>query len=259
MKFGLLPARPADLARAPRLGAHPIARRVAQPVLDRSGVPFRPCVFANDTLSDCTAAGLGNAALALGALDGFQPVVTEPAVEAFYSATSGYVPGQPATDVGAVLTDVLAYQAANGFNSGADLLTGPWATVDPYDRNLLALGMETLGVVVLGVALSEADLNRVGQPWDIGVMSTGGDATPAYLHCLLGWSYDGLRDVDLVQLATWGALQAATWRWVERAIREAHVVVWRPLLATAGVSWTGLEYDQLVAEARAFGESSAVV
>ncbi len=255
MKLGLLPAHPTDIARAPRLGAHPIARRVAQPVLDRNAVPFGPCVFGNDTLSDCTAAGMGNAALALGALDGFQPVVTEPAVEAFYSATSGYVPGQPATDCGAVLTDVLAYQAAKGFNPGGDLLTGPWATVDPFDRNMLALGMETFGVVVLGVALSEADMNRVGQPWDVGVMSTGADPAPgsAGLHCLLGWSYEGMKDGDLVWLATWGTLQAATWRWVERAIREAHVVVWRSVLRTAGVNWSGVDYDRMVVEAQAFG------
>ena len=254
MRFGLLPARPADLARAPRLGAHPIARRVAQPVLDRSGVPFRPQPFGNDTLNDCTAAGMGNAALALGALDGFTPLVTQPAVEAFYAATSGWVPGQ-GPGPGAVLTDVLAYQARAGFNSGSDLLTGPWATVDPYDRNLLALSMEVCGVVVLGVALSLADMNRVGQTWDVGVMSTGGDPTPgsAGLHCLLGWSYGGLADGSLVQLATWGGLQACTQRWLERAIREAHVLVWRPLLKTAGVNWSGIAYEQMVAEAAAFG------
>ena len=255
MKYGLLPARPADLARAPRLGAHPIARRMAQPVLDRSSVPFAPQMFGNNDLSDCTAAGLGNAALALGALDGFQPVVDSGAVEAFYSATSGYVPGQPATDRGAVLTDVLAYQARTGFNSGAQLLTGPWATVDPYDRNLLALGMETCGVVVLGVALSEADMRRIGQVWDVGVMSTGGDPTPgsAGLHCLLGFDYAGLKDGSLLRLATWGGLQPATWQWVEQAIREAHVVVWRSVLATSGVNWSGVSYETLAAETAAFG------
>lgn len=255
MKFGLLPARADDLARAPRLGAHPLARRAAQPVLDRSAVPFAPRMFGNNDLSDCTAAGLANTALALGALDGFQPVVDESAVEAFYSATSGYIPGQPATDVGAVLTDVLAYQCRAGFNSGAQLLTGPWGTVDPFDRNLLALGMETFGTVLAGVALSEADMNRVGQVWDIGTMSTGGDPTPgsAGLHCLAAFDYSGLRDGNLVRLATWGALQPATWRWVERAIREAHVVVWRPVLATTGANWNGLDYAALVAAAAAFG------
>ena len=254
MKLGLLPARPADLARAPRLGAHPIARRTPQAALDRSAVPFRPQPFGNNTLSDCTAAGLGNAALAIGALGGFQPVVTEPAVESFYSATSGYIPGQPGTDRGAVLTDVLAYQARSGFHTGAELLTGPWATVDPFNRSLLALGMEMFGAVILGVALSLADMNRVGQLWDVGVMATGGDPTPGSggLHCLLGWSYDGLTDGARVQLATWGGLQAATWRWLDRAIREAHVVAWRPLLSTAGVNWSGVDYDALVGEAAAF-------
>ncbi len=257
MKFGLLPARPADLARAPRLGAHLISNRTPQARLNRDAVAFAPRMFGNNTLSDCTAAAMGNAALALGALDGFQAAVTDQAVLDFYAATSGWVKGNPATDVGAVLTDVMARQARAGFPSGADLYTGPWATVDRYDRNLMALSMETCGVTFLGVALSEADMRRVGQPWDIGVMSTGGDATLAYLHCLLAWSYGGLRDGDLVQLATWGRPdQPATWRWLDRAIREAHVLVWRQL---AGVNWTGVDYDQLVAEARAFGESSAVV
>ncbi len=255
MRFGLLPARPADLARAPRLATQPIGRRIAQPTLDRAGVRFGPQMFGNDQIGDCTAAALGNTALAVSALDGFDAIVEQPAVEAFYSATSGYVPGHAATDVGAVLTDVLAYQARSGFNTGAQLLTGPWATVDPFDRNLLAVGMETFGAVLLGVALSDADMRRVGQTWDAGTMSSGGDPTPgsAGLHCLLAFSYAGLRDGDLVRLATWGGMQAATWRWVGRAIREAHVVAWRPLLRVGGLNWAGVDYAAMVAEAAAFG------
>lgn len=256
MKLGLLPVIPADLARAPRLGAQPMASRTPAAVLDRSNVAFAPRMFGNNTLNDCTAAALGNTALAVGALDGFQPIVTGLAVQTFYAAVSGYIPGQPGTDVGAVLTRVMAYQACSGFHTGADLLTGPWATFDPQDQRMHALAMETFGVGNVGVALSLADIAQaqVGAPWDTAPVS-GYDNTPgsAGLHDLLTWDYAGLGDTDFVRLPTWGGFQKATWRWLLRAAVEAHVIAWRPLLKTAGTNWTGVDYAAMAAETATFG------
>ncbi len=258
MKLGLLPARPADLARAPTLGAQPMAVRTPAPVIDRSGVAFFPRMFDNNTLENCTAAALGNTALAVGALDGFIPIVLKQCVVDFYSATTGFIQGQPQTDRGAVLIDVLTYQAHTGFNSGSSLLTGPWATFNPQDQRMHALAMETFGVGNIGVALSLADMAQaqVGAPWDTVPVPNGQDQTPgsAGLHNLLAWDYTGLGDTDTVRLATWGGFQRATWRWLLRAAREAHVLVWRPLLKASGTGWTGVNYDQMAAETAAFGK-----
>ena len=236
-----------------------MASRTPAPALDRSAVNFLPRMFGNDTLNNCTAAALGNTALAVGALDGFLPIVTGLAVRTFYAATGGYIPGQPATDHGAVLTRVMAYQARSGFHTGADLLTGPWATFDPQDRRMHALAMETFGVGNIGVALSLADIAQAqaGAPWDTTPVS-GYDSTPgsAGLHDLLTWDYAGLGDTDLIRLPTWGGFQKATWRWLLRAAVEAHVLAWRPLLKTAGANWTGVDYAAMAAETAAFGATT---
>jgi hypothetical protein len=66
-------------------------------------------MMANDTLGDCTCAAAGHMiecwTANLG--DAFTPTNTQ--IIAAYSATSGYVPGDPATDKGAVELDVLNY------------------------------------------------------------------------------------------------------------------------------------------------------
>ena len=66
-KLGRLPHDPVALASAPQLAGHPFATTAPRAVVDRREVPFQPGLYDNDTLPDCTAAGLA-AARSHGAL-----------------------------------------------------------------------------------------------------------------------------------------------------------------------------------------------
>jgi len=249
MKLGLLPHRPAQLLAAPRLSAYLQASPQAPVRLDRSTIAYRPQMWANDMLGDCTAAALANTALAIGALEQFVPVVSQEAVLALYSATSGYVPGRPETDRGAVFADVLQYQCGAGWNTGREVFSGPWATLEAQDLGFMRFALVLFGAVQLGVALSISDQNMA--VWDTEAPAAAGDPTPGSwgLHALVLWDYTGTAPDDVVHLATWGRLQPATWRWVARRTDEAHIILWRSLLSSTGYAWNGLDYEGLRAAA----------
>ncbi|MBX0346576.1 hypothetical protein K2X14_17300, partial [Acetobacter sp. TBRC 12305] len=104
--LGCLPAK--VLPRQPRLGGLNMMARQAPARLDRSHIDPGPLMFGNDTLGDCTAAGLLNHARAVAALGGYQIEADTGDAIRFYAESTGYVPGQPRTDQGGVEVDVLA-------------------------------------------------------------------------------------------------------------------------------------------------------
>jgi hypothetical protein len=237
LALGRLTHDPAALALAPQLTRYAAAWGAPPPQLNRNNIAYAPRLYQNDTLPDCTAAGLANAADAQAALNGLGAVnIDAQHVVDFYADCVGCtVPAELAATDGARELDVLSYQAQKGFDVGLPApLVADCATFDPQNRNLLANAMAYLGSGYLGVALAMAD------------QATAGDATPGSwgLHCLVCWSYSGLGDADVVTLATWGGLQRATWRWVASRIEEVHAVIFRDLVS-ANQPFGGLAYNDL--------------
>ncbi len=229
--------------------------RQAPARLDRSHIDPAPLMFGNDTIGDCTAAGLLNHARAVAALGGYQVKADTDDAIRFYAESTGDIPGQPRTDQGGVEVDVLAFAG----RTGVQLASGPyfplWGSADPQDRNALALIMAGMGAVYLGVQLSISDMNQIEVTNGACVLeadnSAYGDTTPGSAggHCLLGWSYTGLADTDIVGLLTWGsAAMRCTWDWLKSRSMEAHGIVWPQLTLTSGLYPTGPDLDTLRAQ-----------
>lgn len=244
MRLGRLPHDPAAIAAAP---AHRFGVSIPPAVLDRSAVPFTSELYDNDTLPDCTAVGLANAARAVAALNGFGLVVESDLVPPFYAGCVGCAathPAMAATD-GAVILDVLTRQAALGFDVGPQSLVGLHGTV-ALNRPALALSIAQLGVGYWGVTLHERDMEVYGQaPWDVQPGRDDGAAVGG--HCVIVFDYTGLGDQDTVRLGTWGMWQPATWAWVAARLDEAHGLVWRQLARADGF-YNGVTADGLVVE-----------
>lgn len=230
-----LGARPAETRPGqPRLdGLRMMTTRAAPAVLNRSHINPSPIMADNDMIGDCTSAGLANSIRAVSALNGFQTAVTASDAIRFYSESTGYNPADPATDQGGIEVDVLACAARDGYALADQLLYPLWGSIEPQDRNGVALACAALGPVYLGVELAIADQAGMGGLWDIETPDSWGDRTPGSWggHCLLLWGYAGLCDDDIVTLLTWGTRQRATWRWLRSRMREAHGLLW-PQLAT---------------------------
>ena len=235
-RLGRLRHDPEALAAAPQLADHSFAAIAPAPMMDRQAVPFQPRMFSNDILPVCTCAALANAALAVSALNGFQTLIVDAAVPAFYAACLG-MPGASNTELaetdGAVAMDVLRRQAVAGFDAGQETrLVALFGTV-PLDRTRLAVTIARLGVGYWGVRLHARDMDTVGsaEPWDADRRDPGRFEGG---HMLNAWDYTGLADTSLVRLATWGGFKAATWRWVEARLDEAYGLIWRQLARADG-------------------------
>ncbi|GAN54897.1 hypothetical protein [Tanticharoenia sakaeratensis] len=229
-----LGARPAETRpRQPHLSGLRMMARAAPPKLIRSHINPSPLMLDNDTLGDCTSAGLGNSIRALSALNGFQTAITPQNAVSFYSASTGYVPGNAATDQGGIEVDVLGYAAAHGYPVQNQTLFPLWGTIALDDFNGMRLAMAAFGATYFGVQLALADQASIGAVWDTDTPASAGDPTPGSWggHCLDGWSYTGTGDTDIVTLLTWGTTQRCTWRWLRSRLMEAHGVLW-PQLAT---------------------------
>ncbi|WP_231854161.1 hypothetical protein [Gluconacetobacter diazotrophicus] len=247
-RLGCLPAR----ARPgqPRLSSLRMMARTAPPTLRRESIDPAPLMLGNDVLGDCTSAGIGNHLRATAALAGFQVAVETADAEAFYAASTGYVPGDPSTDRGGVEVDVLTVAGRDGYALADATFYPLWGSAAPDDLNGLRNIMAGLGAAYLGVQLALADQPEDGV-WDT---TTPGDQTPGSWggHCLLAWAYDGTADDSRVSLLTWGGMRHATWRWVRSRIMECHGLAWRQLMPAGGLAPDGEDWDALVAANAAY-------
>jgi hypothetical protein len=245
---------------APTLTKHTIAQMVAPPRIDRSHLPYMPGLDGNDAIGNCTAVAVANTVRAEAVLRGYAPMVAESAATALYGEVTGYDVTRPSSDAGCIETTMLSYQAIHGFKAGAPTeYVGLWANIEPGDLNLVRLAVAHLGVAYIGVDLAMADQAGEGDVWDTGTPASAGDPTPGSWggHATLIWSYTGLEDVDLVELATWGTLQKATWRWLRSRMDESHALfhpqMWRKGDFAEGV----VNSYELAAEVQAFGSMGA--
>lgn len=254
-RLGRQPHDPAVIARMPTLAGHPLASMPVEPTLNRDNVNFWPGLYGNDTIGDCSAVGLANAARAQAALSGFDIPMPQPKVIGFYSASTGYNPADPSTDQGGRLADVLAFQLRNGFDHGGqDLLAGDFATFNPTDLDTHRRVMAQCGTGYLGVRLLEAD--KSADVWDAERPPQPSDPVWGD-HCMLSFAYTATGETDLVTGITWGMRQPFTWRWLRFRCEEAHVVYWRQLLSPDGVNFAGLDLDKLRADGQLFASTLA--
>ena len=245
---------PADRMSAPELatrrllGRLPAKRDRRVPLLSAvaPGLPAAPARFSayveavgswilgeNDTLGDCTCVAPANAILGLTTLAGDARRTPDDDIVAFYAGVSGYRPGDPSSDAGAMIEDVLAAWHSRGFD--ADRLDG-YASIEPTDHERVRQAIAFLGPVDLGLNLPSGWLKAT--VWDVS--TAGPDIAGGHCVCAVGYDADGL------QIVSWGQVFTLTWAGWDACVDEAHALLSRDALTkagrdAAGVDWTGLE------------------
>jgi hypothetical protein len=205
-------------------------------------------MYLNDQLGDCTIAAIGHM---YGAWTryaaGSEALFPDDAVQAVYSRVGGYVPGDPSTDQGCVMADVLADQRSHGITDTSGRLhkvAGYAALGNPADEGLLGQVLDVFGSVYVGINVQQQmeDEFGGGQPWtwDPGAEEIGGHAI-----CLQRRKGSGGAPLEYV---TWGALQAATTGFQAGAAEEAWAVVTQDWVRANGTSVEGLDLQQLLSD-----------
>ena len=174
-------------------------------------------MMLNDRLGCCTVAGLAHSLQVV--TRNAQTTMLTPSdgiVLAGYESLCGYVPAQPATDLGGVETSILMQVGIDGF--AGQVLSG-WASPDPADLQAVKQCISLFGCVYMG-----AELPMSAQNQDVWQTVRGdGDGGVWGGHCMVAVAYDP----QYVTFITWGQLKRATWAWWLRYVDEAHALLWQ--------------------------------
>jgi hypothetical protein len=183
---------------------------------------------------NCTCAAAAHAIQVWTAANGSEIVPSDQDVLAMYEAVGGYVQGDPSTDNGCVVLDVLNHWRSHGL--AGHKLEG-YARIRGGNMKAVRQAIAMFGGVYLGVDLpaawQRADKWDVGRGRDYAPGSWGGHAVIAS-----GYSPDGLT------IISWGERVPMTWPALERYASEIYVMLdndW----ADSDRAPNGFDFDQL--------------
>jgi len=162
----------------------------------------------NDTLGDCTIAGVAHAITTYRALVGNKKdIMSKQAVVKLYMHLTGGV------DSGLNELDVLNYWQSN-IVDGDEILA--YASIDPKDHVHVEQAIQLFGAVYLGFQVQQNCIQEFDahQPWTPGPLTNDG-------HAVLAVGYDQ----NGVTVLTWGNTQQGTWAWWDECVDEAYAIV----------------------------------
>lgn len=201
-------------------------------------------MMLNDTLGDCTIAGVAHAVQVWTANTASMDTVPDPTVLSYYEKWDGYNPAKPATDAGGIELDVLNdwQKSANGF-AGIKLK----AFADPKVSDLVSVrqAIELFGGVYIGLNLPITAQTQ--DVWDVAA-DGGANAKPGSWggHCVFVPKYDQAGFTCI----TWGALKTMTLAFWEQYCDEAHALL-APAWLNVKTSPGGFDLAQLEADLKA--------
>jgi hypothetical protein len=236
-KFG---RKPADLSRPHlRLTAHLRPEAVSLPpnpvVVDWLSLVAEWPMFLNDQLGCCTCAMIAHACEAYSTYgQGVEDSITDNDVLTAYEAVGGYVPGDPSTDGGAVIQDVLSYWRRTGIGGHK---IAAFARVDHTNLDEVRAAVNVFGALLIGVNLPAIAQEQFanGQPWDVVAYDGGIEGG----HAVHGGAYD--ENTKTFTVTTWGQTQKVTEAWWLHYVEECWVAISPEWLSAAGLSPEGID------------------
>lgn len=173
----------------------------------------------NDQLGDCTAAAAGHLREAWTTYgQGATTLTTDTDVLKFYELCSGYVPGRPDTDQGAVLQDCLNIWRTQGL-AGDRILA--FFEINPTNLAEVKTAVWLFGGVYVGLNIPSSALDQFDnqQPWDY---NPGLNNTIEGGHCVHLGAVD---PTGVMTVTTWGRPQKVTPAWWSQFVDETWGVV----------------------------------
>jgi hypothetical protein len=197
----------------------------------------------NDTLGDCTIAGIGHA-IQVWTSHAAKAIVTtpDPTIQSYYEKWDGYVPGNASTDSGGIELDVLNNWQKQGFDGHALL-----AFADPKVANLVEIrqSIALFGGVYIGLSLPISAQTQ--DVWDV-VPKGGANAKKGSWggHCVFVAGYDAHGFTCI----TWGQLKTMTVVFWNKYCDEAHTLLSHDWIKAKG-SPHGFNQTQLETDLKA--------
>lgn len=164
-------------------------------------------IDGNDTLGDCTCAGLAHAITTYNGLVGKENIMAQAAVVNLYRSLTG------GPDTGLNELDVLNYWRKTQVD-GTEILA--YVKMDPKNHTHVQQAIQLFGGVYLGFQCQENCQQEFAakQPWTPGPLTQDGHAVYAVAY-----------DANGVTVLTWGSTQQGTWAWWDECVDEAYAIL----------------------------------
>ena len=219
----------------------PVPTRFGRPWLIKPGAWG---TLGNDDVGDCVWAGAAHETMMFSADVGGSVDFNTAGVLSDYSAVTGYVVGDDATDQGTDMRDAAVYRQKTGIvdSSGQRHKVDVYADIRTADLNQLALATYLLGAVGVGVMFTDVAMAQFnnGDVWDIkSRMKEAKNLGGHYIPCI------GRNSANNFLFVSWGRLQAATPAWVRHQMDSGIAYLSRERLSAQGLSPQGFNLAQL--------------
>ena len=192
----------------------------------------------NDTVGDCVLACAAHILELWTSRTGAIVTPSDALVISEYSRLTGYSPGDPSTDNGAVMTDIWTEWQTGGIFGHT---IKAWAQVKPASQTEIRDAIWFFGGAVLGLDLPISAQNQ--DVWDVPASGPRGDGAPGSWggHCVPAVA----ANADGVTVVTWGALKRATWAFLQTYAEEAQALLSPDWIAKSGVDPGGVPLASL--------------
>jgi len=208
-------------------------------------------VMLNDSIGDCTCAAAGHMIEQWSALSGVEFRIPDSSILIAYQAVSGYVPGEPQTDNGAVMLDVLNYWRQNGIG-GHKILA--YVSVNLKNQNEVKTAVQLFGNIYLGVQLPISA--QGASVWSVPDAGPVGDGSPGSWggHCIPIMGYAPTVPTTpaasplVYTVLTWGKPVHMTSHFLNAYADEAYCVLSSDWIDKNGLAPSGFNLAQLQAD-----------
>lgn len=213
----------------------------APPALSWYGTVSSWTMMANDSLGCCTIASKGHDLQVASMNTTGMITMTDQQVIQYYSAWDGYVPGDPNTDNGGIISDVLQKWHAHRM-IGHRLFA--YTYIDPTNKDHITKAIELFGVTDIGLQLPITAQSQIGGTWDVTSTTGNGAAGSWGGHDVTAAAYNEIGPIYI----TWGALQQATWNFHFTYSDETWSLIMGMTLANRPNGFTGFSLQQLISD-----------
>jgi hypothetical protein len=182
---------------------------------------------------NCAAVGHGDQVVTLNTSEGMKTPADQLILN-LYEKACGYVPGDPNTDQGGVILDVLNYvrKHALGHKEGSYHKKFPllaFAAINPSNLVHVKQSIYIFETVDIGINLPITAQSQVGRVWDVvGDPNNDPNSQPGSWggHSVIVSAYTP----TTVTCITWGQLQVMTWRFWNAYVDEAYALLYNARL-----------------------------
>lgn len=195
-------------------------------------------VMLNDTLGDCTIAGLGHAVQVWTVNASREQTVPDSVVEMAYENWCGYDPSNPATDQGGIELNVLKDFKAQGF--AGNTLTA-FAAVLPANREHVKQAINLFVGLYIGLNVPAYIMPPSGNVPRFWGVHPELDNTIIGGHCVYVTGYDA----GGVHFISWGENYSMRWDVWDAFVDEAYALISRDFIESSGLAPNGFSLADL--------------